>query len=81
MSANWKAVKEESFAVIEPATPAMSDPTTGPSSSPRPSRPGSRLSAHKRPTSHRAARGRTAISSFNSKLRDELLNGEIFYSL
>ena len=38
--------------------------------------------ASRRSLSSRAARGRTANNeSFNGKLRDELLNGEIFYSL
>ena len=43
---------------------------------------GSRLWAPRRLTSSQAARGRTVTcESFNSKLRDELLKGEIFYTL
>jgi len=39
-------------------------------------------SAPRRPTSNPAAHGRTDTSrGFNARLRDELLNGEIFYSL
>jgi hypothetical protein len=34
-----------------------------------------------RPTSARAVRVATSCESFNGKLRDELLNGEIFYTL
>src|SRR5262249_22549056 len=54
----------------------------GLSSQPRPCRNGSWLSVPRLPTSSGAAPGRTAtFESFNARLRDELLNGEIFYSL
>jgi hypothetical protein len=68
--------------------------TMGRSLSPRPCRYGSMRSARRRPTSRRAARGRTDTftarqaseapprgESFNARVRDELLNGELFYSL
>jgi hypothetical protein len=38
------------------------------------------LSVPTPPTSSGAAPGRTATSSLNARLRDELLNGEIFYT-
>jgi transposase InsO family protein len=48
----------------------------------RPFRTGSKLWAPRPPTSPRAHPGRTAThESFNARLRDELLHGEIFYSL
>src|SRR5262249_34447259 len=50
--------------------------------SPRPCRNGSRLSEPRPLTSSEAVLGRTATSkAFNARFRDELLNGEIFYSL
>ena len=64
------------------ACPSTSAPTMARSSSPRPCRIGSPPSEPRPPTSRRAAHGRTAIvESFNARLRDELLNGEIFYTL
>ena len=59
----------------------ISGPTMAPSSSPRLFGIGSQPSGPEPPTSNRAALGRLAIASFNPKLRDELLNGEIFYTL
>ena len=63
-------------------TPATFDPTTGQSSSLPRWRTGSQRSEPRRLTSRKAVPGKTAISSsFNGKLRNELLNGEICYSL
>src|SRR5262249_32359470 len=57
-------------------------PTTDRSSSPRRCRNGSRLSVPRPPTSSGAAPWENGyIESFNARLRDELLNGEIFYAL
>ena len=54
----------------------------GPSSSRRPSRSGSRLSGPRPPTSRPDSPWENGfIESFNARLRDELLDGEIFYSL
>ena len=54
----------------------------GPSSSPRPSRNGSPRSAQRPPTSTPGSPWENGyIESFNARLRDELLNGEIFYTL
>src|SRR5215469_17006099 len=53
-----------------------SAPTTDRSSWPRPCRNGSRLPAPRPLTSSGAV-----LESFNARLRDELLDGEIFYSL
>ncbi len=51
-------------------------------SSPSPCRLGSPGSVPRRPTSPPAHRGRNGyVESFNARLRDELLNGEIFYTL
>ena len=59
-----------------------SGPTTGRSSVPRRSASGSGDWAWERCSSSRAVLGRTEyIESFNGKLRDELLNREIFYTL
>src|SRR5262249_4274982 len=58
-----------------------SAPTTDRSSSPRRCRNGSRLSVPRPPTSSEAAPKNGYIESFNARLRDELLNGEIFYTL
>src|SRR5687768_676515 len=61
---------------------AIFGPITAPSSWPKRCVSGSRLWEPRRLTSSRAARGRTVThESFNSKLRDELLKGEIFYTL
>src|SRR4051812_1381458 len=52
------------------------------SSSPRPSRTGLEPSAQGPPILHRAIPGRTASSRASMRrLRDELLDGEIFYTL
>ena len=60
----------------------MFAPTTDRSSSPRRYAIGSLPSALKRPTSSLANPwGNGYWQSFNSKLREELLNGEIFFSL
>ena len=60
----------------------MFAPTTDRSSSPRRYAIGSLPSALKRPTSSLANPwGNGYWQSFNSKLRDELLNGETFFSL
>ena len=62
--------------------PGTSAPTTARSSWPRRCGRGSPRSAPRRPTSSPAARGRTATSRASTQaLRDELLDGEIFYSL
>src|SRR5690606_26610088 len=47
-----------------------------------PCRTGSPPSGRRLPTSHPEAHGRMGyIESFNARLRDELLDGEIFYTL
>ena len=57
-------------------------PTTARSSSPRSCASGWASWRPGRCTSNRAVRGRNGYcESFNGKLRDECLNGEIFYSL
>jgi transposase InsO family protein len=60
----------------------MSAPTTGRSSWPRPCRHGSRRSGAR--TAYIAPGSpweNGFVESFNARLRDELLDGEIFYSL
>ncbi len=61
--------------------PATSAPTTGWSSSLKPSRTGSGPRAPRPPPSPRAAPRRTAThENSNARLQDELLNGEIVYT-
>ena len=61
---------------------ATSAPIMAPSSWPRRCSSGSRRSGPRPPTSLRAHRGRTGMwSRFNARLRDELLDGEIFYTI
>ena len=56
--------------------------TTGPSSSPRPCRNGLPPSVPRPPTLRPGSPWENGyIESFNARLRDELLDGEIFYSL
>src|ERR1051325_1967179 len=61
--------------------PSTFAPTTARSSSPRRCSNGLPPSGLRPLTSRPAARGRTAFESFNARLRDELLNGEIFYTV
>ena len=64
------------------AYPVTSGPTTDLSSSPRPCRTGSLRSVPRPLTSNAAVPWENGyIESFNARLRDELLNGEIFYTL
>src|SRR5262249_55459875 len=64
------------------AFPVTSGPTTDLSSSPRLSKLGSPLSAPRLPISSGAVLGENGyVESFNARLRDELLNREIFYTL
>ena len=60
--------------------PLTSGPTTDRSSSPRRCRNGSQLSAP-RHIERGSPWENGYIESFNARLRDELLNGEIFYAL
>jgi transposase InsO family protein len=64
------------------ARPATSGQTTARSSRPRPCASGSSRSAHtnRLPRSWQSL-GEWLCESFNARLRDELFNGEIFYSL
>src|SRR5262249_10260874 len=63
------------------AFPVTSGPTTDLSSSPRLSKLGSPLSAPRLPISWGSPWENGYVESFNARLRDELLNGEIFYTL
>ncbi len=63
--------------------PVKFDPTTIPSLSPRPCRRGSPRSAQRRPTLPKGGGPweNGYIESFDRRLRDELLDGEIFHTL
>src|SRR5215472_10865117 len=64
------------------ASPSTFVPTTARSSSPKPCNNGLQPLEQRPLTSHPAVRGRTALSRVSTHaLRDELLNGEIFYTL
>jgi putative transposase len=64
------------------ACPDTSDRTMGQNSSPRQSKTGSRRWVPEPPTSRGAAHGKNGyVESFNARLPDELLDGEIFYKL
>ena len=64
------------------ACPNTSDPTTGRNSSPRPCRSWIGAVGAKTAYIERGSPWESGfIESFNARLRDELLDGEIFYSL
>src|SRR5262249_42713487 len=63
------------------AFPLTSGPTTDQSSSPRRYRTGSRSGAKTAYIERGSPWENGYIESFNARLRDELLNGEIFYTL
>src|SRR4029077_17739425 len=63
------------------AFPSAFARTTDRRSSPRPCKTGSRLSERRRLSAPGSPWENRFIESFNARLRDELLDGEIFYSL